>query len=392
MQRVRLAVAFGFFILIGINLAGGGVLLPAQIDDYGVDKATIGLVFPASSLGYGIAAAANGALMHRLGVRLHLMVGATVMAAAAAAIALHPPFALFILLQGALGLGVGALEACLNAYLSTLDRATALLNYLHAFFGVGALSGPGLAATMLEIDLSWTVFYALIAVLVVPLLIGVLVLYPASSSTVDDAPPRLSRALAHRAAWLGGAFLALYVGVEIGVGNWSFTFLTEERGHGLVLAGWAVSGYWTGLTVGRFVLGPMADRLRIGVVGLIAACLAGTAASALVIWLVPGAAIVGLMVMGFCLGPMYPTMIAVVPRLVPPALVATVIGVVVSLSVGGGALFPWLAGGIAQRYGTWSLFPLSLALTALVGVVWWLIARRLAASAAPAEKPVPAGP
>jgi fucose permease len=392
MQRVRLAVSFGFFVLIGINLAGGGVLLPAQIEDYGVDKTTIGVIFPASSIGYGISAAANGALMHRLGVRWHLTLGALVMAASAASIALHPPFALFILLQGTLGVGVGALEACLNAYLSTLDKATTLLNFLHAFFGVGALVGPAVAAMMLSGGFAWTTFYAMVAVLIVPLLAGLLLLFPASAATVDEAPPRLSRALAHPAAWLGGVFLALYVGVEIGVGNWSFTYLTEDQGHGVVLAGWAVSAYWTGLTAGRFLLGPLADRLRVGVVGLIAGCLAGTAASALAIWLVPGAAIAGLVVMGFCLGPMYPTMIAVVPRLVPAALVATVIGVVVSLSVGGGALFPWLAGWIAQQSGIWSLFPLALVLTALVSAVWWLIARRLGRPAESVERSASAVP
>jgi hypothetical protein len=61
MRYARIGVAFGLFILIGINLGGGGVLLPVQIDDYGVDKTTIGAIFWASSLGYGLAAAANGA-------------------------------------------------------------------------------------------------------------------------------------------------------------------------------------------------------------------------------------------------------------------------------------------------------------------------------------------
>src|SRR5262245_30806933 len=106
MQRARIALAFGFFILIGINLGGGGVLLPAQIDDYGITKATISAIFIASSLGYGAAAAANGALLHRFGVRTYLVGGAAIALAASIAIALHPPFAVFFALQGLLGFGI----------------------------------------------------------------------------------------------------------------------------------------------------------------------------------------------------------------------------------------------------------------------------------------------
>jgi fucose permease len=393
MRRARIGVAFALFTLIGINLAGGGVLLPAQIDDYGVDKTTIGAIFWASSLGYGLAAAANGALIHRLGVRVYLMGGATVALVAASAIALRAPFPVFVALQAALGFGIGGLEACLNSYLSTLERPTALLNSLHAFFGVGAVIGPLLAATVLAQGYAWTTFYVLVAVLIAPLVAGLL-LYPRTARPdPTDAPPRISAGLLLRGVWLGGLFLALYVGVEISVGNWTVSFLTEDRDYSVVAAGWAVSGYWMGLTAGRFVLNRLFERFGVGAVGMIAACLAGTVVSAATVWLVPGGAIVGLALLGFALGPMYPTMIAVMPRLVPAALVATAIGLVVSLSVVGGALFPFVAGAFAQRFGTWSLYPLAMGLTGVVAVVWWLIARRLARPvAAPEDEPVPARP
>jgi fucose permease len=393
MRYARLGVAFALFTLIGINLGGGGVLLPAQIDDYGVDKTTMGAIFWASSTGYGLSAAANGALIHRFGVRAYLLGGAAVGLAAAIVIAARVPFPVFVLLQGALGFGIGALEACLNSYLSTLDRPTALLNSLHAFFGVGAVLGPVVAATLLSRGYAWTTFYVLVAALIAPLLAGLL-LYPRFARTdPSQAPPRFSRALVHRGVWLGGLFLALYVGVEISVGNWTVSFLTEDRGTSMVAAGWAVSGYWLGLTAGRFVLNRAFERFGVGAVGMIAVCLIGTVVSAATVWLVPGGAIAGLALLGFCLGPMYPTMIAVMPRLVPAGLVATAIGLVVSLSVGGGALFPFLAGAFAQRIGTWSLYPLAIGLTGLVGVVWWLIARRLAPPVVVADvEPAPARP
>jgi hypothetical protein len=46
-------------------------------------------------------------------------------------------------------------------------------------------------------------------------------------------------------------------------------------------------------------------------------------------------------------------------------------------SVVGGAALPWLAGVLAQRAGVWTLLPYSIGLTALLGTVWWRLARRL---------------
>jgi fucose permease len=384
MRRARIAVALCVFTLIGLLLGAGGVLLPAQIDDYGVDKTTIGAVFVASSLGYLVSAIGSGPLVHRYGLRACLANGAAIALAASAGVAMRPSFGLFIALQGALGFGIGALEAGLNGYLSAFDRATSLLNLLHACFGVGALVGPVVAAAMLARGYRWTAFFGVIAVLIAPLLVGLVALYSRSgngtSASAPSQPHGYAAAVRHPAVWLGGLFLICYVGVEVSVGNWAFSFLTEDRGTDVVLAGWVVSGYWLGLTAGRLVLGALAERVGIDAVALVGACIVGAVLCAAAVWLVPVAAIAGLALLGFCFGPMYPTMVSVMPRLVPAGLAATAIGIVVGVSVIGGAAFPWLAGTIAQRLGAWSLFPYTIVLAGLVGAVWSRIGRRLGAS------------
>jgi fucose permease len=128
------------------------------------------------------------------------------------------------------------------------------------------------------------------------------------------------------------------------------------------------------------VLNASAQRVGVGVVALSAGCICGVAVSALAIWLIPSAvaATVGMVALGFFLGPLFPTIIAVVPRLVPANLVATAIGVLVALSIVGGAVFPWLVGTSAQHLGLWALLPIVLALSGLLAVLWLHIARRLA--------------
>ena len=390
-ERARIATAFCAIGFVGISAGAGGVLLPDQMTDYAVDKSTVSLMFLTFSTGYIACAAANGVLIHRLGIRRYLMAGTTLSLGALALTAVRPSFVIFLILQAGYGFGIGALDAGLNSYLSTLSRSAALLNFFHAFFGVGALAGPVLAATMLAFGLSWNVFLGMLAVLLAPLLAAVSRYPAAEPAGAQPVPgPPISGALRLSGVWLAAAFLGVYVGIESSMGNWAFTFLTENRGQPVLAAGWIVSAFWAGLTVGRFTVNALAERLGMSVVGMSAGCIGGVTISALGAWVVPTstAATIGLITLGFFLGPLFPTVIATMPDLVPERLVATAIGVLVAVSIVGGAVFPYVVGASAQRVGAWVLLPIALALAVLMGLLWWRIARRLSARRLSAQGPV----
>ncbi len=90
------------------------------------------------------------------------------------------------------------------------------------------------------------------------------------------------------------------------------------------------------------------------------------------IWFVPLQLIAaaGLLLTGFCLGPIFPTTIALMPGLVPARLVPSAIGFLASLSAVGGSFFPWLAGDLAERAGLWTLLPFVIALTGGMLALW----------------------
>ena len=81
--------------------------------------------------------------------------------------------------------------------------------------------------------------------------------------------------------------------------------------------------------------------------------------------------------LGFFLGPVFPTTMAIVPRLTQPRLVPTAIGVMNAGAVLGGSALPWLAGTIAQNAGMQALLPFVLALSLAQFAVWRPIAARL---------------
>ncbi|KAA9379361.1 MFS transporter [Microbispora cellulosiformans] len=392
---VPVALAYATFVLVGLSAGVGGVLLPAQIDDYGLDKATVGTQFFTFSAGFMLAGSTAGWLIHRFGVRTSLVIGGGVFALAGLYTAVRPPFAAFVAVQILAGYGTGILESVLNAYLTERPGATTLLNRLHAFFGVGALLGP-LLATWILTFLPWTAVWLVLALVSLPLLAGFRLTLPAreipppaADGEHAERPGLLTAVIRQPAVLLGAVFLAVYVGLEIGVGNWGFSFLVEEHGQSDLIAGYTVSGYWLGLALGRFLISPAATRLGMTATGMTFVCLAGITASAVLAWIAPGPAVAGVsfVLLGFWLGPVFPTTMAVAPRLTVPRLVPTAIGLLNGVSVVGGAVFPWLAGAIAQGVGVWTLPPFAVVLALALLLVWWLVASRMTPVSRPAGSP-----
>jgi fucose permease len=396
-------VAYALFVLIGLASGVNGPLLLAQMSYYGIGRAAIGLTFVSFATGFVLAGATAGPLLHRWGTRTALLGGGLAFLAGGLTTASRPPFVLFVLVGVVTGYGIGMTETVLNAFLAARDAATTLLNLLHAFFGVGALLGPVAAVAMLR-AVDWNVVVLVLALVGVPALVAVRATFPdrdadalhpasrSSDSTSDssgaatDRDPAaatgvrsLASVLRSRAVLLGAAMLSIYVGLEIGVGNWAYGFLVEARSSTDLLAGWTVSAYWFGLTLARFVVSPVATRNGLTKVSIGYLSLGGVVAAITLTWLVPVAtvAVIGLALLGFFLGPIFPTTMAAAPDLVPARSAPTAIGVMNAGSILGGAALPWLAGAIGQSTGIWTLLPFALVLALAQLVVWWRMAAHM---------------
>jgi fucose permease len=377
-------LAFFAFILIGATDGAVGVLLPSMRRFYQVEKATVGFLFLAGTLGYLLASFNNGLLVEKLGNRRFLVMGLSLLALGSGVISFQPPFLVLLASVVPIGCGAAALDAGLNAYIASLPRNASLLNYLHAFYGLGALLGPALAALLLAAQWAWSSIYVIWVALGIIGIVGFWIAF--KEQAPDGVKPTTSKqgnvlalALRLRVVWIGALFLLFYVGTEVSLGSWGYTFLTEQRRLPLLFSGWAISGYWLGLTIGRLTLARLAERgsgRR-----LIQGCLAGVAAGVLLLWVAPNEAVaaIALWVAGFSLGPIYPTTIAILSALVPSRLLASAIGFLASLGSMGAALFPWLAGNLAQQLGLWTLLPYIVMLTADMLALWMVLRARPAA-------------
>jgi fucose permease len=398
----RLAVTFFGFVLVGANSGTISVILPGMSSYYHIDNAVVGFFFLASATGYFLSALCSSLLLQKLGLRLFLLLGVILLLLGTLTIVVRPSFEILLATRLFIGVGVAFIETGSNAYVVALPRNTAWLNSLHAFYGAGALFGPIVAAYLLTLHWQWNAVFLLWMLLSVPMLIGVIfgfaplagdreasaeeniysgALETGKNNAGEQARSRDNIMLATiklPLVWLAVIFLLLYVGVETSVGNWSYTFLVEGQHLPTLLSGWVVSGYWLGLTLGRLVLARLTERRGISNLTLVISCTIGLLVGIILVWALPFTivAALGFLFIGFSLGPIYPTTVAVLPTLVPKRLVTSAIGFLVSVSVLGIALFPWIAGILAQATTIYSLLPYVLAQGILMLLCWLVLSRQ----------------
>lgn len=61
--------------------------------------------------------------------------------------------------------------------------------------------------------------------------------------------------------WLVALFLLGYVGTELAIGGWIVVFMIEVRQATEFASGLTATGFWIGITVGRFVLCFLTPRI-----------------------------------------------------------------------------------------------------------------------------------
>jgi fucose permease len=380
----QLTLTFGAFLFIGLNSGASGVLVAEFQDFYKLDKASVGYFFWAAALGYLLAAFSSGFVVEKLGLRRFLLSGIIIFGLSSLVMCFAPPLAIALLARMFLGWGAALLETGSNFFVAGLPRNTTLFNYLHAFFGAGALVGPIFTSFILAIPWQWnTLFFFWVGISFL-LVVGIGIVFqgnstlrPQSQSKSSAEQPKKESAsmlstLKVPLVWLMAAFLLAYVGVEMTLGLWSYSFLTEVQHYTPILAGALVSGYWLGLTLGRLVLAKLAERFKLGDQFFLLACIGGTLAGFALLWLTTNAVVItfSLWFIGFSLGPIYPTTLAVISKLLPARFLSNSIAFVTSLSILGVAIFPAIAGSLAEAFGLTSMLPYLFVLSLLMLVLW----------------------
>lgn len=171
-------------------------------------------------------------------------------------------------------------------------------------------------------------------------------------------------------------YLFVYVGLETAISGWIVSFMLRYRGATPYLANMASTAFWSGMTVSRFSLGAVTDRLGVGPANslyllitiacqLIFACVSG-----------PSTSVVLMASIGFFVGPMFASGVVILTRLLPVDLHVIAVSCVASAGQIGAALLPFLIGVLIKSMGI-SIFRVAMVvLTIGVLFVWIPISRQ----------------
>src|SRR5687767_6435731 len=161
-RTALILIAFLAFISLGLPDGVLGVAWPSVAATFRIPLSHLGILLAASTCGYLVSSFNSGGVVQRIGVGRTLLLSSALMSCAAAGYALAPLWPAMALVGLFAGLGSGAIDAALNAYAARHFSAR-LVNWLHAFYGVGATLGPLLMTAVLSSGNSWRWGYGIIA-------------------------------------------------------------------------------------------------------------------------------------------------------------------------------------------------------------------------------------
>lgn len=179
----------------------------------------------------------------------------------------------------------------------------------------------------------------------------------------------------HRATWLCAAYFLTYVGTETAISGWVVSFMLRNRGATPYLASLSSSGYWIGMAIGRLLLGFGTDRIGVRRATVLYFLFAIGLEALFATLTSPIASVVLMALLGFVMGPLFPSGVVVLTRLLPRELHIAAVSFVASLGQVGGALLPFAIGAVVQSLGIGVFRYAILLQTAIALAVWFAFAR-----------------
>jgi fucose permease len=363
MRRYSLSAAavLSFIAFISLGLPDGllGVAWPSMRASFSQPIDALGMLLVATTVGYIFSSFFSGAAMKFFGVGRLLALSCAATGTALIGFTLAG-FWLLIPAFGILsGLGAGAIDAGLNTYIAEHDDER-LMQWLHASFGIGVTLGPLIMTAGLNIFFSWRVGYLAVGVLQIILALGFLstsrIWEPSDSSreiAVSAMSERASMGTTLRTpgAWLSLLLFFLYTGVELSLGHWTYTLLTESRGVPSEIAGVLTGSFWAMFTLGRFSAGLYSRKLSSPVIVNASIIIAGFGAVLLLLDAGIAANLTAIIVLGLAIAPIFPGLVSSTRHRVGQAHTANTIGMQISAAGLGGSGLPAIAGILARRFG-----------------------------------------
>ncbi len=285
-----------------------------------------------------------------------------------------PSFWAMIPLAVLLGLGAGAIDAGLNNYVALHFKASHM-NFLHCFYGVGVSLSPYLMSQALS-DAGWRSGYRYAFFVQAAITLLLLISLPLWKRTASAEPAedeksvnlkllQMAKMPQVRLVWV---IMLATNAIEYACGVWGSTYLVTEKGFEAKHGALALTIYYVGMSVGRFLSGVLSEKIntwkRI-------ACGCVILAPAVVLMLLPlnGVfAVIGLFLIGLGNGSVYPNMIHLTPHNFGKEVSQSIMGSQIAFAYIGVMLAPPMVSLVSKLFGI-GVYPVVLAVLYVAMVI-----------------------
>lgn len=358
MATLFLSIIYITFISLGLPDSLLGVGWPEMYRELAVPQSYAGLVSMTISFGTITSSFFSGKLIRKFGTGKLTAVSVLGTATALLVFNLAPSFIWVLVAAVPLGLGAGAVDAALNEYVAENYQAHHM-NWLHSFWGIGALTSPLIMSQILTQGRSWRLGYLVVAIIQFVLAIVLFLTLPMWRGKEkkrvqehhEEGTVTLSSLVKLEKVRLALIAFFLYIGVEATMGLWSSSYLINVKGIDSGKAAMAVSGFFGFIMFGRLISGFVSmlltnrQLIRIGQLLIVLGALLLIVSTSYLFLLL------GICLIGFGCAPIYPAMLHETPERFGQGKAQQIMGIQMAIAYTGSVVLPPLFGFLVPYLG-----------------------------------------
>lgn len=378
MYSLLIAVIYLIFISLGLpdSLLGSG--WPAMHAAFSVPSSYAGYVSMAISFMTIISALLSPIMIKRFHTKWIVIVSIFLTVMGLIGFSISTSYAMLFVFAVPYGMGAGAIDASVNHYVAN-NYSGSVMNFLHCFYGVGAVISPNIMAVALS-KASWNEGYRWTAYIQIFILLICIISLPlwkkneSDSNKQEEEVARIREALKRPGVVLTLIAFFAYCSGEATCFLWTSSYFAGVKegltDHLIASFGSLIFG---GLMLGRLISGFVSNRLgdrmliRIGifveVVGILLVMIP-------VASFIPAA--IGFVIIGTGMGPVYPAIQHMAPTNFGERYSASVIGLQIASAYIGSTFMPMIFGNIQEKIGI-GIMPFYLLIFAVLNI--WMLER-----------------
>lgn len=254
-------IIYATYISLGLPDSLLGVAWPQMVGEFQVPYSAVGIISMTIAICTVISSLQTIRITQKIGTGKLVLGSVMLTAIGLVGFAFTQNFFLLIVAALPLGFGAGAIDTSVNDYVAANLKAHHM-NWLHAFWGVGATLGPIIMGVVLNNHFSWRNGYFIIGSIqltLVFILFFSLPLWRQNQQKIAKKPNESTISFGSVWKQTGVIFSLLsfvfYVGLEGTIFLWGSSYLIEVKSLSAATASFIISIFFASITVGRIISG-----------------------------------------------------------------------------------------------------------------------------------------